>query len=181
MATETMKLIYSQMKYANFITKEQLDYLVNNESKQKLKNYPILLSQSLNWSQMDSTQNLSTLEILKMIENARAFYIMLLYSQLSIEDLIDYSKGERDASVTSNTKIEYLDYIKFPDELIIGVQIQDYTKEKLVIEAIIYSCKKKKMMIKAVIEQTCIDFKTKKKAQFSNDMLQLLNKVDQHS
>jgi len=135
-----------------------------------LKNYPTIISQTVQWGDMDAAQHVNNTVYLQYFENARIEF----FNQIGFMDFIgDVGTGPILAEVTCQYKVP----LTFPDTIKITARIlpDSFTEYGFMMQHLVYSEKLQKIAAEGTSRIVCYDYKSKQKALMSSELRAKMN------
>ena len=134
-----------------------------------LKQYPTIISQTVEWGDMDAAQHVNNIVYLRYFENARIAF----FNQIGFMDFMgEVGIGPILAEVTCQYKAP----LTFPDTIQITARIlpDSFTEYGFTMQHLVYSEKLKRIAAEGTSRIVCYDYKSKQKALISSELREKL-------
>ncbi len=134
-----------------------------------LKQYPIIISQTVEWGEMDAAQHVNNIIYLRYFENARIAF----FNQINFMDFM----GEAGIGpILAEVNCQYKAPLTFPDNIKITARIlpDSFTEYGFVMQHIVYSEKLQRIAAQGTSRIVCYDYKSKQKALISSELREKL-------
>jgi acyl-CoA thioester hydrolase len=134
-----------------------------------LKQYPSIISQNVEWGDMDAAQHVNNIVYLRYFENARIQF----FNQIGFMDFM----GEADIGpILAEVSCQYKAPLTFPDNIQITARIlpDSFTEYGFVMQHVVYSEKLQRIAAEGTSRIVCYDYKSKQKALISSELREKL-------
>ena len=134
-----------------------------------LKQYPTIISQTVEWGDMDAAQHVNNIVYLRYFENVRIAF----FNQIGFMDFMgEVGIGPILAEVTCQYKAP----LTFPDTIQITARIlpDSFTEYGFTMQHLVYSEKLKRIAAEGTSRIVCYDYKSKQKALISSELREKL-------
>lgn len=130
------------------------------------KEFPVIYKQPVIWGDMDALGHVNNVIYYRYIESARIFYFKDL-------DLFSYKVG----MVISKSNCQYLSPVVYPDNLYIGVKVEEIRNSAIRMSYSLFSEAQNKLVALGEAVMVCLDPNTQQKtsipAKLKSDILAL--------
>lgn len=135
-----------------------------------LKNYPTIISQSVQWGDMDAAQHINNIVYLRYFESARIEF----FNQIGFMDFTgDVGIGPILAEVTCRYKVP----LTFPDTIKITARIlpDSFTEYGFMMQHVVFSEKLQRIAAEGTSRIVCYNYKSKQKALITSELREKIN------
>lgn len=135
-----------------------------------LKNYPTVISQTVQWGDMDVAQHINNVVYLRYFENVRIAF----FNQIGFMDFIgDDGIGPILAEVTCQYKVP----LTFPDTIKITARIlaDSFTEYGFTMQHLVFSEKLQRVTTEGTSRIVCYNYKSKQKALITTELREKMN------
>jgi acyl-CoA thioester hydrolase len=134
-----------------------------------LRQYPTIISQTIDWGDMDAAQHVNNIVYLRYFENARIAF----FNQIGFMDFM----GEGGIGpILAEVNCLYKAPLTFPDNIQITARIlpDSFTEYGFVMQHLVYSEKLQRIAAEGTSRIVCYDYKSKQKALISSELREKL-------
>jgi acyl-CoA thioester hydrolase len=131
-----------------------------------LDNYPIIFEQCVDWGDMDALGHVNNVVYYRYMENARIYFMDQL--QLKRADI---------NTVIASSQCRYLSPTIYPDQLKIGVRVEEMRTSALRMSYLLYSTQQQRVVAIGEAVQVMLDKKTGCKTLIPDELKQHILKV----
>jgi acyl-CoA thioester hydrolase len=134
-----------------------------------LKDYPTIISQSVQWGDMDAAQHVNNTVYLRYFESARIEF----FNQIGF---MDFSGDDGVGPILAEASCKYKAPLTFPDNIKITARIlpDSITDSGFVMQHLVYSEKLQRIAAEGMSRIVCYDYKSKQKALISSELKEKL-------
>ena len=134
-----------------------------------LKQYPTIISQAVQWGDMDAAQHINNTIYFRYFESARIEF----FSQIGF---MDFSGESSVGPILAETSCQYKAPLTFPDNIKITARIlpDSFTEYGFTMQHIVYSEKLQRIAAEGTCRIVCYDYKSKQKALISSELREKL-------
>ncbi len=130
-----------------------------------IKQYPTIISQTVEWGDMDAAQHVNNTVYLRYFENARIAF----FNQIGFMDFM----GEAGIGpILAEVTCQYKAPLTFPDNIQIAARIlpDSITEYGFIMQHLVYSEKLQRIAAEGTSRIVCYDYKSKQKALLSSEL-----------
>lgn len=140
-----------------------------------LKQYPIIISQAVQWGDMDAAQHINNTVYFRYFESARIEF----FNQIGF---MDFSGENSVGPILAETSCQYKAPLTFPDNIKITARIlpDSFTEYGFTMQHVVYSEKLRRIAAEGTSRIVCYDYKFKQKSLISNELREKLMAQHQH-
>ena len=159
------------------ITYSLLKKLMENNSQSKIKNrqsflasdYPTVISQAVQWGDMDAAQHVNNTVYFRYFESARIEF----FNQVGF---MDFTGEGSVGPILAETTCQYKAPLTFPDTIQITARIlpDSFTEYGFVMQHLVYSEKLQRIAAEGTSRIVCYDYKSKQKSLISSELREKL-------
>ena len=134
-----------------------------------LKQYPTVITKTVEWGDMDAAQHVNNTVYLRYFENARIAF----FNQIGFMDFM----GEADIGpILAEVACQYKAPLTFPDNIQITARIlpDSFTEYGFVMQHVVYSEKLQRIAAEGTSRIVCYDYKLKQKSLISSELREKL-------
>lgn len=134
-----------------------------------LKDYSCIISQQVQWGDMDAANHVNNTVYLRYFESARIEF----FNQIGF---MDFSGDEGVGPILAETNCKYKAPLTFPDNIKITARIlpDSITEYGFIMQHVVYSEKLQRIAAEGSSRIVCYDYKHKHKAVIPNDLIDKL-------
>lgn len=134
-----------------------------------LKDYPCIISQQVQWGDMDAANHVNNTVYLRYFESARIEF----FNQIGF---MDFTGEESAGPILAETNCKYKAPLTFPDNIKITARIlpDSITEYGFIMQHVVYSEKLQRIAAEGTSRIVCYDYKNKCKALIPNDLIDKL-------
>lgn len=134
-----------------------------------LKDYPCIISQQVQWGDMDAANHVNNTVYLRYFESARIEF----FNQIGF---MDFTGEESVGPILAETNCKYKTPLTFPDNIKITARIlpDSITDYGFMMQHVVYSEKLQRIAAEGTSRIVCYDYKNKCKALIPNDLINKL-------
>lgn len=134
-----------------------------------LKDYPCIISQQVQWGDMDAANHVNNTVYLRYFESARIEF----FNQIGF---MDFTGDEDVGPILAETNCKYKAPLTFPDNIKITARIlpESITEYGFIMQHVVYSEKLQRIAAEGTSRIVCYDYKNKRKAPIPNDLIDKL-------
>ena len=135
-----------------------------------LKNYPTIITQTVQWGDMDAAQHINNIVYLRYFENARIEF----FNQIGFMDFMgDAGVGPILAEVTCQYKVP----LTFPDTIKITARIltDSFTEYGFTMQHVVFSERLQRIAAEGTSRIVCYNYKSKQKALIPSELREKMN------
>ena len=130
-----------------------------------LKQYPIIITQAIQWGEMDAANHVNNAVYMRYFETARIEF----FNQIGFMDFM----GEAGIGpILAEVTCQYKAPLTFPDNIQITARIlpDSFTEYGFTMQHLVYSEKLQRIAAEGTSRIVCYDYKLKKKALISSEL-----------
>jgi acyl-CoA thioester hydrolase len=130
-----------------------------------LKEYPTIISQSVQWGDMDAAQHVNNTVYFRIFENARIEF----FNQIGF---MDFSGDDGVGPILAEVSCKYKTPLTFPDNIQITARIltDSITEYGFTMQHVVYSEKLNRIAAEGTSRIVCYDYKNKQKALIPSEL-----------
>ena len=128
-----------------------------------LSDYPIIFEQGVDWGDMDALGHVNNVNYYRYMENARIYFM----------DQLKLRRADIN-TVIASSQCQYLSPIIFPDQIKIGIRVEEIRTSALRMSYLLYSEQQKKVVAYGEAVQVMLDKTTGLKALIPDELRQQL-------
>ncbi|PWK27326.1 acyl-CoA thioester hydrolase [Arcicella aurantiaca] len=134
-----------------------------------LKDYPCIISQQVQWGDMDAANHVNNTVYLRYFESARVDFFNSI-------DFMDFTGEESVGPILAETNCKYKAPLTFPDNIKITARIlpDSITEYGFTMQHVVYSEKLQRIAAEGTSRIVCYDYKNKRKALIPSNLLDKL-------
>ena len=134
-----------------------------------LKDYPCVISQQVQWGDMDAANHVNNTVYLRYFESARIEF----FNQIGF---MDFTGDEGVGPILAETNCKYKAPLTFPDNIKITARIlpDSIAEYSFIMQHVVYSEKLQRIAAEGTSRIVCYDYKNKRKALIPNDLIDKL-------
>ena len=134
-----------------------------------LKQYPTVITQTIQWGDMDAAQHVNNTVYLRYFESARIEF----FNQINF---MDFSGNEGVGPILAEASCKYKAPLTFPDTIQITARIlpDSITEYGFTMQHVVYSEKLQRIAAEGTSRIVCYDYKSKQKALIPKDLIDKL-------
>jgi acyl-CoA thioester hydrolase len=134
-----------------------------------LKDYPTVISQAVQWGDMDAAQHVNNTVYLRYFESARIEF----FNQIGF---MDFTGDDGVGPILAEASCRYKAPLTFPDNIKITARIlkDSITDYGFVMQHLVYSEKLQRIAAEGMSRIVCYDYKSRQKALISSELKEKL-------
>jgi acyl-CoA thioester hydrolase len=134
-----------------------------------LKDYPAIISQAIQWGEMDAANHVNNAVYMRYFETARIEF----FNQIGF---MDFSGDDGIGPILAEVNCKYKAPLTFPDNIKITARIlpDSITEYGFVMQHLVYSQKLQRIAAEGTSRIVCYDYKSKQKALISSELKEKL-------
>jgi acyl-CoA thioester hydrolase len=134
-----------------------------------LKDYPAIISQAIQWGEMDAANHVNNAVYMRYFETARIEF----FNQIGF---MDFSGDDGIGPILAEVNCKYKAPLTFPDNIKITARIlpDSITEYGFVMQHLVYSEKLQRIAAEGTSRIVCYDYKSKQKALISSELKEKL-------
>ncbi len=133
-----------------------------------LQDYPIIFEQHVDWGDMDALGHVNNVVYYRYMENARIYFM----DQLKL-------RRNHINTVIASSQCQYLSPIIFPDQIKIGIRVEEMRTSALRMSYLLYSEQQQKVVAYGEAVQVMLDKTTGNKTHIPDEFKQLILKLQE--
>ncbi len=137
----------------------------------KIEDFPVHLTLTVLWGHMDAFQHVNNVVYFRYLESARIEYFR-------VAGLMEYMERGGVGPILAATSCRYIRPLTFPDTVKIGCRTKWISSSEMEQEYGVYSVKQDKIVAVGTGLIVAYDYEKQTRAQFSEDFIDELKKVD---
>lgn len=134
-----------------------------------LEDYPVIFEQHVDWGDMDALGHVNNVVYYRYMENARIYFIDQL--QLRRSDI---------STVIASNQCKYLRPTIYPDQLKIGVRVEEMRNSALRMSYLLYSTEQQRVVAVGEAVQVMLDKHTGHKTLIPSELKQSILELHQN-
>lgn len=133
-----------------------------------LQDYPIIFEQHVDWGDMDALGHVNNVVYYRYMENARIYFM----DQLKL-------RRNHINTVIASSQCQYLSPIIFPDQIKIGIRVEEMRTSALRMSYLLYSEQQQKVVAYGEAVQVMLDKTTGNKTHIPDEFKRLILKLQE--
>ena len=136
------------------------------ENHQSLTDYPTIISQAIQWGEMDAANHVNNAVYMRYFESARIEFFNRM-------GFMDFTGDDGIGPILAEVNCKYKAPLTFPDNIKITARIlpDSLTEYGFVMQHVVYSEKLKRIAAEGTSRIVCYDYKNKRKALIPKELI----------
>ena len=139
--------------------------------QQILNEYPVVLTQTLAWGDMDAYQHINNIVFFRYFQDARVAYFEKI-------DLVTYKHKTNVGPVVASTTCDYRAPLTYPDTILIGVRTESIEGKRLTMKYCVYSESLDKIAAEGTALIVFYDFESETSCSIPNEIVSLIEATE---
>jgi acyl-CoA thioester hydrolase len=139
----------------------------------ELENYPVQVHIPIQWGDMDAFNHVNNIQFFKYFESARIKY----FEEIG---LVETMKKTGIGPILAKTSSQFLQPLRYPDNVTAGTRIQSIGKTSFVMEYVLYS-ERNGLSARGEAIMVIFDYNASEKVPIPSKIIQAINEIENKS